>query len=95
MIIIFSSDSVKVKDCHKLSKVEQIEVVSFIVDYLKRNNIYYERTINNFLAELSLHEKLYKLGVEKERTIDSDLEFIEDSRWYVRVTTIIFQILGI
>ena len=51
VVIIFSSDSVKVKDCNKLSKEEQIEVVSFIVDYLKRNNIYYDRTINNLLAE--------------------------------------------
>lgn len=95
VIIIFSSDSVKVKDCHKLSKEEQIEVVSFIVNYLKRNNINYDRTVNNLLAELSLHNKLYKLGIEKDRTIDADLEYCADNRWYVRTSTLLFQILGI
>ena len=34
VIIIFLDNSVKVKDCHKLSKEEQVEVASCLVDYL-------------------------------------------------------------
>ena len=95
VIIIFSSNSVKVKDCHNLSKKEQVEVASFIINYLKSNNIYYDRTVNNFVAELSLHSYLYKLDIAKSSTIDADLEYVEDSRWYVRTGTIIFQIFGV
>ena len=82
-------------DCHKLSKEEQIEVACFIVDYLKINNIECDRTVNNFVAEISLHGYLYKLGIAKASTKDADLEFNEESRWYVRTGTLLFQIFGI
>lgn len=95
VIIIFSDNSVKVKDCHELSKEEQVQVASFIVTYLESNDIYYDRTINNLVAEISLHSYLYKLGISKASTIDADLEYVEDSRWYVRTGTIIFQFFGV
>lgn len=95
VIIVFSSDSVKIKDCQSLSKEEQVEVVSFIIYYLRSNDIYYDRTINNFVAEISLHSYLYKLGIAESSTKDADLEFIEDSRWYVRTGTLLFQMFGI
>lgn len=95
VIIIFLDNSVKVKDCHKLSKEEQVQVASFIVAYLESNDIYYDRTINNLVAEISLHRYLYKLGISEASTIDADLEYVEDSRWYVRTGTLLFQIFGI
>lgn len=85
----------KIKDCQTLSKEEQVEVVSFIIDYLESNYIYYDRTVNNFVAELSLHSYLYKLGIAEDSTKDADLEFLGDSRWYVRAGTLFFQIFGI
>ena len=93
--IYFSDCSVKVKDCHKLSKEEQVQVALFIVTYLESNDIYYDRTINNLVAEISLHSHLYKLGISETSTIDADLEYVEDSRWYVRTGTLLFQIFGI
>ena len=93
--IYFSDCSVKVKDCNKLSKEEQVQVASFIVTYLESNDIYYDRTINNLVAEISLHSYLYKLGISETSTIDADLEYVEDSRWYVRAGTLLFQIFGI
>lgn len=93
--IYFSDCSVKVKDCHKLSKEEQVQVASFIVTYLDSNDIYYDRTINNLVAEISLHSYLYKLGISETSTVDADLEYVEDSRWYVRTGTLLFQIFGI
>ena len=93
--IYFSDCSVKVKDCHKLSKEEQVQVASFIVTYLDSNDIYYDRSINNMVAEISLHSYLYKLGISETSTIDADLEYVEDSRWYVRTGTLLFQIFGI
>lgn len=95
VVIIFSDNSVKVKDCQTLSKEERVEVVSFIIDYLESNDIFYDRTINNFVAELSLHSYLFKLGIAESSTKDADLEFVEDSRWYVRTGTLLFQIFGI
>ena len=93
--IYFSDCSVKVKDCYKLSKEEKVQVASFIVTYLESNDIYYDRTINNLVAEISLHSYLYKLGISETSTIDADLEYVEDSRWYVRTGTLLFQIFGI
>ena len=85
----------KIKDCQNLSKKEQVEIVSFIINYLESNDINYDRTLNNFVAELSLHSYLYKLGIAEASTKDADLEFVEDSRWYVRTGTLLFQIFGI
>ena len=93
--IYLSDCSAKVVDCHKLSKEERIEVACFIVDYLTINNIECDRTVNNFVAEISLHSYLYKLGIAESSTKDADLEFNEDSRWYVRTGTLFFQLFGI
>lgn len=78
-----------------MSKEEQVEVAIFIVSYLKTNDIECDRTVNNLVAEISLHSYLYKLGISETSTVDADLEYVEDSRWYVRTGTLLFQIFGI
>lgn len=91
--IYISNDSVRVTNCHLLTRIERLRVLSYIKNYLVKNKIY--RSINNLEAELKLHAVLYELNIYSDRTKDADLEFDEDSRWYVRTVTILFQILGI
>ena len=88
--ININKDSVSIKNCYKLNRKERIELMSNI-----KKQIVSDRTINNLEAELALHSTLYKIGLFKSRTKDAELEFEEDKRWYVRVGTIIFQILGV
>ena len=70
-------------------------MLSFVVAYLDNSNISYNRTINNFVAELTLHSFLYHLNLYKDNTKDADLEYQKDSRWYVRTMTIVFQITSL
>lgn len=46
-------------------------------------------------AELALHSYSYVYGIKKASTRDADLEYIEDSRWYVRFLSAVFQIIGV
>lgn len=92
--IYISSDSIKITNCHLLTRIERLRVLSYIKNQLVTDKITY-RSINNLEAELKLHAVLYKLNIYSDRTKDADLEFDEDSRWYVRTVTILFQILGI
>lgn len=90
----FNRDSLKIKDCYLLGRQERLELLA----YIKTNEIVEEkcrRTIGNLEGELVAHAYLYDLGIKKASTVDADLEYIEDPRWYVRFLTGMFQLLGV
>ena len=46
-------------------------------------------------GELAAHAYLYDFGIEKASTRDADLDYAGDPRWYVRLLSAMFQILGV
>lgn len=94
MTVIYGNDSLKVMDCHLLDKEERRELMTNIYANDKDKGTM-KRSMNNALAELTLHSYLYRLGIEKASTKDADLDYIKDNRWYVTFFTSIIQILGV
>lgn len=92
--VIYGDDSIKVMDCHLLDKEERRELIANIYANNKDKSTLI-RSVNNALAELTLHSYLYRIGIEKASTKDADLDYIKDNRWYVTFFTSIIQILGV
>ena len=74
MEIIYSKYNTKVVDSYKLNDLEIELVVDEIITDRKRKNLPVTRTRESYIAEIKAHNRLYKLGVQKDRTKDADLE---------------------
>lgn len=90
--VIYYSESLKIKDCYKLDRKERWELLTQIYSDAGKN---FDRTIMNAEGELAAHCYLYRLGIKKASTMDADLEYKCDDRWYVRFASALLQILGV
>lgn len=90
--VIYYSESLKIKDCYKLDREERWELLTKIYSDAGKN---FDRTIMNAEGELAAHCYLYRLGIKKASTVDADLEYKCDDRWYVRFASALLQILGV
>lgn len=90
--VIYFSESLKIKDCYKLSREERWKLLTQIYSDAGKS---FDRTIMNVEGELAAHCYLYHFGIEKASTVDADLEYKSDDRWYVRLVSAILQILGV
>ena len=92
MEVIYYSESLKIKDCYKLGREERWELLTKIYSDAGKN---FDRTIMNAEGELAAHCYLYRMGIKKASTVDADLEYKYDGRWYVRFASALLQILGV
>lgn len=90
--VIYYSESLKIKDCYRLDREERWELLSQIYSDAGKS---FDRTIMNAEGELAAHCYLYRLGIKKASTVDADLEYKYDGRWYVRLVSALLQILGV
>ena len=86
--LYFGTESVKVKDADKVSGLqEQTKVILFIQEYLLKQDKRLSRKTTQYVGEYRLHYFLYKLGYKRAQTKDADLEYEQDSRWYVNAVS--------
>lgn len=53
------------------------------------------RTNSEIYGELRLHNMLYSLGIAREHTRDCDVDYIDDSRWYINSMSKLIGWMGI
>lgn len=90
--VVYYQDSLRIKDCYKLDREGRLELLSMIYSDARER---FDRTIMSMEGELAAHCYLYRLGIEKASTVDADLEYGCDDRWYVRLASALLQILGV
>lgn len=90
--MVYCQDFLKIKDCYKLDREARLELLSLIYSDARDR---FDRTIMNMEGELAAHCYLYRLGIKKASTVDADLEYKCDGRWYVRLVSALLQILGV
>ena len=90
--VIYYPESMKIKDCYKLDRKMRWELLSLIYSDAENK---FDRTIMNAEGELAAHCYLYRMGIKKASTVDADLEYKFDDRWYVRLAGALLQILGV
>ena len=93
VILQFGKESVKVINSHEINNREtQLQTVLFI---RKRLVEQMPRQTTDLIGEFRLHNALYRLGIKRQQTGESDLDYIKDNRWYVDVLSKILGRMGI
>ena len=91
----FGDSSMMIVDCYKLDRNERLETLHYAYGSLEQLALTTNRTFQSMEGELAAHAYLYDFGIEKASTRDADLDYAGDPRWYVRLLSAMFQILGV
>lgn len=91
----FSESGAKVIRCDRFDRKERMEISSYINEEWMRRDIPHRRSAQSLLAELSFHTYSYRMGIEREKSIDADLEYESDPRWYVNIAVAFFETMGL
>jgi len=81
--------AVKIINSYQVTKRSRIKEILYVFK-LEHSDIKFNRDINLLVKEWIVHNRLYKLGLFRNRTKDVDLEY--QQKWYLKV---IYWILGI
>lgn len=74
MNIIYTGNNTKVIDSYKLNDKEIKEIVENIINERKKKGLKVTRSKESYIREIKAHNRLYKLGLFKSHTKDTDLE---------------------
>ena len=74
MKIEYTENNTKIVDSYKYNNKEINHGVKVIISTRRKLGLPVTRTEKSYIAEWKTHNRLYKLGIEKERTKDADLE---------------------
>lgn len=80
----FGQTSVKVVESYTAkSREESLAIALFVRERASATGYTVSRKITEIYGEYRLHNILYGLGIKREHTSDSDLDYEKDRRWYV------------
>lgn len=92
----FESDSVKIIQSYKHNCTETIfRTVQFVRFYAQGRGYEIQRKITEMYGEIRLHNIAYNLGYKRERTVDCDLDYTADRRWYVNMASKVIGWVGL
>lgn len=75
MRIIYTENTTKIIDSYKLKTNQKIEAIAYEIELTRlQKKIPQTRTIKSYAREIKAHNRLYKLGLFKNHTKDTDLE---------------------
>lgn len=73
--IIYTENNTKIIDSYKLKTNQKIEAIAYEIELTRlQKKIPQTRTIKSYVREIKAHNRLYKLGLFRSRTKDTDLE---------------------
>lgn len=82
-------DRVKVVNSYQVTDRYRIKEILFDF-HLEHLDIKFNRSVKLLIKEWVTHNRLYKLGIKRDRTKDVDLEY--NQKWYLKI---IYSILGV
>ena len=83
----FTNDNTKIYESYKIKNIKQL-----MIDIMKKRKelgFVVNRTIDSYVKETKAHNRLYKLGIARSHTRDTDLEEYPDKK-----TSRIWGIIG-
>lgn len=96
LIFSFGKNRVCVQSCSAApSRAHAIDIALFIKGYAEQNEIECPRSLIMLIGEYRLHSVLTAMGYKSQRTNNADIDYIQDSRWYVEVASAVFGYVGI
>ena len=92
----FDETSVKVSGAYRYDdRPEMVEIIRFIRYYCDKNGIRIMRKNSDLWGELRLHTALYKMGYREVHTLNAEIDYEKDDRWYVNVVSTVLGRIGI
>ena len=92
----FDETSVKVSSAYRYDdRPKMVEIIRFIRYYCEVNGFKISRRNSDFWGELRLHTALYKMGYREEHTLNAEIDYDKDDRWYVNVVGKVLGWIGI
>lgn len=89
--ITVTDNNIHIKDSYLFTgKSIKIDVINKLKKLYKNSTVLKKRSTYSLVSEWTTHNRLYKLGIERERTKDADLNY--PLKWYVCLA---YDILGI
>lgn len=73
-MINYYNDATIVYNCNQYSYKQINDIAEDIIKNRHIKNLPINRSKESYAAEIKVHKFLFKLGIEKERTINADLE---------------------
>lgn len=93
--IAIYDDFASVRDCARFDKEDRHEICLHIDRSWRRMGLAHLRSVESLEAELSAHCYAYRLGIERNRSKDAELERRGDKRRYVRLMAVAFEAIGL
>ena len=87
----FNADGVKIQNSYKIKRRDRQKICKIII---RTEGIDASRTFGNMSSEWLLHNIFYNLHIKRAQAQDADLEYAQDSRWYIRGVTLILEFFG-
>lgn len=92
----FGKNRVSIENCSSAPSREQaIDIALFIKGYAQKEKIDIPRPLVMVIGEYRLHSVLTAMGYESHRTNNADIDYSQDSRWYVETMSAVFGYVGI
>ena len=92
----FGDSRVVVENCSAApSRTQATEIAIFIKGYARKKGIDISRPLVMVIGEYRLHSVLTAMEYESHRTNNADIDYSQDSRWYVEIMSAVFGYVGI
>ncbi len=91
----FSESSVQVKKSYKAIGREDSLMVAVFAKRFATDNGKIVKDTTEMYGEYRLHNLLYGLGIKREQTADTDLDYERDKRWYVNLLSKVIGWVGL
>ena len=96
VMIVFQKTNAEVVCAHQFNeRCEVIKIICFIRRYCALKGYCIKRSNSDLWGEYKLHTILYNVGYKREKTENANIDFVEDSRWYVNVVGKVIGWMGL
>ena len=94
--LVFDETNVEVSSAYRYDdRPEMVEIIRFIRYYCEMNGLEIKRTNSDLWGEMRLHTTLYKMGYREAHTLNAEIDYDKDDRWYVNAVGSVLGWIGI
>ena len=94
--LVFDETNVEVSSAYRYDdRPEMVEIIRFIRYYCEMNGLEIKRTNSDLWGEMRLHTTLYKMGYREAHTLNAEIDYERDNRWYVNAVGSVLGWIGI
>ncbi len=96
LLFAFGENRVSIANCSLApSREHAIDIALFIKGYAQKKGISIPRPLVMVIGEYRLHSILTAMEYESHRTNNADIDYSQDSRWYVETMSAVLGYVGV